>query len=269
VAKKKRTFKRKALKLALIASAIAAIGAGLFFIWFFQAYPIGKLKTHYPQVQWSKKQKQYVVILSKSKPWSWVKIDDVSTYAIGAVVVSEDWKFFEHSGIDFSELSKAMKINFRKKRYARGASTISQQVIKNVFLNRDKTLWRKFKELLLTLQLEKRYSKRKILEIYFNVVEWGQGIYGVKAASGYYFSKHPSLLGAKESAFLAMLLPSPKRYSESFRQQELTPYAKETIEDILKKMVQAGYLEEDTIKPPEQEPLSFERRQKSLRRALF
>jgi monofunctional biosynthetic peptidoglycan transglycosylase len=116
------------------------------------------------------------------------------------------------------------------------------QVVKNVFLSQEKTLYRKAKEFILAIRLDRHVSKRRVLEVYFNIAEWGEGIFGIGAAARKYFGKTPSELTPKEGAFLAMLLPSPKRYSQSFRDGRLTPYATKTVRSILDKMAQGEYI---------------------------
>ena len=127
------------------------------------------------------------------------------------------------------------------------------------FLEQDKNLWRKVKEIYLATRLEEEVGKNRILEIYLNIAEWGQGLYGIGAAARFYFGKSPDALTAKEGAFLAMLLPSPKRYSSSFRAKKLTPFARSALESILEKMVQAKYITEEEMRLQISEPLSFER----------
>ena len=117
---------------------------------------------------------------------------------------------------------------------------------------------RKLKELLLALQLEKSVKKNKILEIYLNIAEWGEGFFGINDAARIYFQKEPSQLTAKEGAFLAMLLPSPHRYGQSFRKKKMTRFAMEMIDSILEKMVQAGYLDSERVDQEKQVPFSFE-----------
>jgi monofunctional biosynthetic peptidoglycan transglycosylase len=174
------------------------------------------------------------------------------------VVVSEDWAFFSHRGYDSVQIREALRHDLEQGSFARGASTITQQVVKNLFLTQEKTLWRKAKELLLATRLDRQLGKRKVLETYFNIVEWGPGVFGIAAASSYYFGKAPSALNAREAAFLAMLLPSPIRYSQSFRQKNLTRFARHSISRILGKMVSAGYLTPEEADQAVQQRLSFE-----------
>ncbi len=198
------------------------------------------------------------VVLRRNRPAGWVTLSAVSRAAIDAVVVSEDWAFYSHPGYDLGQIREAIEHDLEKGEFARGASTITQQVVRNVFLNKEKTLWRKLKELVLAVRLDRKVSKNRILEVYLNIAEWGPGIHGIGAASRYYFGKHPSELGAREGAFLAMLLPSPRRYSQSFREKRLSPYARRTVESILSKMVRASMLSEELREAALAERMVFE-----------
>jgi monofunctional biosynthetic peptidoglycan transglycosylase len=173
--------------------------------------------------------------IKKGVPKNWVKLQDISKYTRGAIVISEDWAFFQHEGIDINQIKIALSEVFSERKF-RGASTITQQMVKNVFLSDERSLWRKIHEIILSQKVEKVLSKNRILEVYLNCIEFGPGVYGIRNASYHYFKKHPSALNPRESAFLAMLLPSPKRYYVSFKNKELTPFAKERVETTLKKM---------------------------------
>lgn len=163
-------------------------------------------------------------------------LKQISPHIRNALIISEDGSFYSHKGIDLDELKKSIETNLKEKRFARGGSTITQQLAKNLFLTKDKTITRKIKELVLTKRIEEKYSKNKILETYLNVVEFGDSIYGIKKASDYYFQKHPSEISPLEASFLIFLLPNPKKYSVSFKKKELTKFARSRIQDILYKM---------------------------------
>ncbi|MEK6706868.1 MAG: biosynthetic peptidoglycan transglycosylase [Bdellovibrionota bacterium] len=220
---------------------------------------VGMLNGHYPVIQHRGRDLPFKVKLQKQIPSGWTRLSDISKFAIGAVVVSEDWAFYQHNGFDMNQIKEAAKEDLAKGRFVRGASTITQQVVRNIFLDKDKNIWRKLREIWLAMQLEKKLSKSRILEIYFNIAEWGDGLFGIGDASRRYFNKEPRDLTAKEGAFLAMLLPSPRRYSQSFRNGQLTAYARETTESVLKKMVQAHYLTEDEMVAELGSTLSFEK----------
>jgi monofunctional biosynthetic peptidoglycan transglycosylase len=227
-----------------VAASVALIASGIAF--FRSEFPdVSQLKSQFPRVQYQGPKKPPLVTLQKSPPPGWVSLGEVSRAAIGAIVVSEDSLFYRHEGYDPQQMKAAFEEAVEEGHFTRGASTITQQVIKNVFLTRDRSLWRKIKELILAMRIENRVGKRKILETYFNIAEWGEGVFGIRQAAHKYFGKSPGQLTAREGAFLAMLLPSPKRYSQSFRNRALTAYAQKTVQSILLKMRQGGTLSEE------------------------
>ncbi len=142
----------------------------------------------------------------------WIPYKKISRNLVNAVIVSEDGRFFEHEGVDWYELGESIEKNLEKGKAARGGSTISQQLAKNLYLTTSKDPIRKIKELVITIRLERLLSKRRILEIYLNVIEWGNGIFGVEAASRKYFTKAASELSAQEAAQMAAVIPSPLRH---------------------------------------------------------
>ena len=142
----------------------------------------------------------------------WAPLKRISPYAVKAVIIAEDDKFWSHEGFDFAAIQKAVEKDLRKKRFKAGGSTISQQLAKNLYLTPSKNPIRKLKEAVLTWRLERSLSKRRIIELYLNVAEWGDGIFGIEAASRHYFGKSAADLTAREAARLAVALPSPLRY---------------------------------------------------------
>lgn len=244
--------------------SLVTVGVCGFVLWagygFFRAeFPnVSALKAQFPVVHYRGRKLPPTVTLQKSRPSSWAGLNEISTAAVGAIVVSEDWAFYQHKGYDPAQIRDAIHEDLEKGKFKRGASTITQQVVKNVFLEADKTLWRKAKELWLAIRLEEAVGKKKILETYLNVAEWGEGVYGIRAAANLYFKKSPAELSAKEGAFLAMLLPSPIRYGQSYRRKNLTSYASRTVASILDKMTQAHYIDEDERSREVASPLSFE-----------
>jgi monofunctional biosynthetic peptidoglycan transglycosylase len=234
-------------------------------LWSSQFPDVRILKSQYPVVvpvrQASKPKRggqPFLIHWSAKRPETWTSLSSISPLAAGAVVVSEDWAFFSHRGYDSNQIREALKHDLEQGSFARGASTITQQVAKNIFLTQEKSLWRKAKELLLAIRMDRELGKRKVLETYLNVVEWGPGVFGIHSASTYYFGKPPSALTAREGAFLAMLLPSPVRYSQSFRQKKLTGYARSTVSRILEKMSRAGYLTPEEADEARRERMPFE-----------
>lgn len=158
---------------------------------------------------WNRKDHPFV--LGPRNP-HWTPISAVPAALKKAVVAAEDANFYSHEGVDYEALKDALKEDIRKGKFVRGGSTITQQVAKNVFLSREKTLTRKIKEFVLARRIDDTLSKSRILELYLNVVELGPMVYGVGHAARYYFGKPASALSVRESAFLAAMLPGPKVY---------------------------------------------------------
>lgn len=145
----------------------------------------------------------------------WVPYARISSHLKQAVVAAEDDKFVDHEGFDWEGMQKALEKNRRKGRVVAGGSTISQQLAKNLFLSGAKTPWRKAQEAVLTLWLEILWDKRRILEVYLNSVEWGEGVFGAEAAARRYFNTTAAALGAEQSARLAVMLPAPRRFERN------------------------------------------------------
>lgn len=150
-----------------------------------------------------------MVIESGPGTASWVPLDDMSRHLETAVIICEDSRFHAHGGFDFVALEMALKDDLKQGRFARGASTVSMQLAKNLYLGMEKTLGRKLQEALLTLLLEQQLDKRRILELYLNVVELGPGLYGVGDAAQYYFATPPRALSLGQALYLASILPNP------------------------------------------------------------
>ena len=144
---------------------------------------------------------------------SWTSIDNVKPALLKGIISMEDGSFFSHRGIDWKELNTALKQNKRRNRIYRGGSTLTMQLAKNLFFTTEKSVFRKAKELIITLRMEKELSKKTILQAYINAVEWGNGIFGVEAASEEYFNKEPDQLNVNECSRLAAVLPSPLIHS--------------------------------------------------------
>lgn len=143
--------------------------------------------------------------------WDWVRLDRISPNLRRAVLVSEDSAFYEHGGIDLDQLRASFEENLEKGELARGGSTITQQLAKNLYLSPSKNPWRKVRELMITRSMEKHLTKKRILEIYLNVVEFGERTYGAEAAARRYFGKPAAALSPAEAALMAGCLPNPKR----------------------------------------------------------
>jgi monofunctional biosynthetic peptidoglycan transglycosylase len=162
----------------------------------------------------------------------WTPYERISTQLKRAVVAAEDAKFVDHEGFDWEAISKAIEKNERKGKVVSGASTISQQLAKNLFLSGTRSWVRKGQEAVITWMLETALSKRRILELYLNYAEWGEGVFGAEAAARYHFGVSAAALGPEQAAFLAAILPSPRRYGRG----SVTPYVAGRIETILARM---------------------------------
>ncbi|MBI3931993.1 MAG: monofunctional biosynthetic peptidoglycan transglycosylase [Acidobacteria bacterium] len=186
---------------------------------------------------------------------TWVPISRVSRNLIHAVVVAEDGRFFGHEGIDWESVKESLEKNVQKGRFARGGSTISQQLAKNVFFDTRKSPTRKFREFFVTRWLEADLTKKRILELYLNVIEWGDGVYGCEAAARRYYGKSAADLDEEEAAGLAAMIPSPRRINPRISPSRHARAQRR----ILWLMARAGYVKESVGKlgaePPLVEPL--------------
>ena len=151
---------------------------------------------------------------SDSVRQEWVDMGEISPYLRQAVVMAEDGHFYEHSGFDWEAIKEAARVNWQRKELAHGASTITQQLARNLYLSPSKNPFRKLKEFLIALKLERELSKERILELYLNIVEWGNGIYGAQAAAQHYFGSTARYLDKSQAAFLAAILPKPRYYEK-------------------------------------------------------
>lgn len=149
----------------------------------------------------------------------WVPLSKISPYLLKAVLIAEDDKFWTHEGFDYEAIQKAAEKNIKAGKFRAGGSTISQQLAKNLFLTPEKSIIRKVREAIITWRIERALSKRRILELYLNVVEWGDGVYGAEAAARHYFGKSALELDPFEAARLAVVLPNPVRYNPAGEQK--------------------------------------------------
>jgi monofunctional glycosyltransferase len=166
----------------------------------------------------------------------WVPLSRVSPYMMKAVIIAEDDKFWSHEGFDFEAMQKALEKDIKKKKFKAGGSTISQQLAKNLYLSPSKNPIRKIKEAILTWRLERELSKRRIMELYLNVAEWGDGIYGIEAAARRHYGKSAAGLTPREAATLAAVIPNPRRY----KTDGTSRYVENQSERIYQIMVRRG-----------------------------
>lgn len=146
----------------------------------------------------------------------WVPYERISIHLKRAVIAAEDDSFVDHEGFDWEGIQRALEKNQRKGRAVAGGSTISQQLAKNLFLSPTRSYFRKAQEAVITVMIETVWSKRRILEVYLNVVEWGTGIFGCEAAARRYYGVPAGRLGPDEAARLAVMLPNPRKYEKQF-----------------------------------------------------
>lgn len=149
----------------------------------------------------------------------WIPISKISPFLIKAVIIAEDDKFWKHEGFDYDTLEKAIEKDIQAMKFKLGASTITQQLAKNLYLSPAKNPLRKIAEAIITWRMEKALSKKRILELYLNVIEWGNGIYGIEAASKHYYGKPSSALTPQEAVRLAAVMPNPRKYNPTGTQR--------------------------------------------------
>ncbi len=143
----------------------------------------------------------------------WVPYGSISPYLRRAVLVAEDDAFFQHGGLDWNEIKASARKDLEQRRFSRGGSTITQQLAKNLWLGPERTPWRKLEELFLALRLEHTLSKRRIFELYLNLIEWGDGVYGIEAAANRWYGTSAAALDAEQSVRLAAVIINPRRYA--------------------------------------------------------
>jgi monofunctional glycosyltransferase len=161
-----------------------------------------------------------LVVLHEKNPdaklrHKWIPYDKISLNLKRALVAAEDANFMEHEGFDWDAIQRAYERNMKKGKVVAGGSTISQQLAKNLFLSSKRSSWRKLEEAIITVMLETVLSKQRIFEIYLNIIEWGNGVFGAEAASRYYFDKSAANLDAWEAARLASMVPNPRYYDRN------------------------------------------------------
>lgn len=195
---------------------------------------------------------------ASSASWTWVPASRISPHLKEAVVVAEDLEFFSHEGFSVHEIRQAIREAIEEREAPRGASTITQQLAKNLWLSPSRNPLRKAREVILTKQLEKHLGKDRILELYLNVAEFGTGVYGAEAAARHYFGKPASALGPREAAMLAAALPRPLQWHPGV---ESRWYARR-VETLLVRMRQVTFLDRRFgIAPPEPEGVPLEVRE--------
>ena len=206
----------------LLRGAVRGLAIALLLLLFWQAVLLTQI------VWWSRFDpgstsfmRQRLAELRKTDPKAglrqrWIAYEDISVHLKRAVVAAEDDRFLDHRGFDWEGIQRALERNAERGRLAAGGSTISQQLAKNLFLSSSRSWLRKGQEAVLTLMIETTWEKRRILEVYLNVAEWGNGVFGAEAAARHYYGRPASSLGPAEAARLAVMLPNPRRYENEF-----------------------------------------------------
>ena len=198
------------------AAAFTVIAILLYQAWLY--WQVSRLDTHKPQ-DTSMMQARLAEMESAGKAarvdYRWVPMKNISRYLQRAIIASEDATFYSHEGFDWEGIKVAAEKNLKKGKIVAGGSTISQQLAKNLFLSTQRTPWRKAEEAVITVMLENSLSKQRIFEIYLNVIEWGDGVFGAEAAARHYFKKSAASLTPREAAWLAAIVPNPRYYDKN------------------------------------------------------
>jgi monofunctional biosynthetic peptidoglycan transglycosylase len=212
--RKSTTRRRNGLTLVLLAFLAIPLAA-LALLWLITLPDVSALRTSNPTMTALMEARQEQAEATGTRlgqHWIWVPMSRISPHLRRAVVAAEDASFFTHEGFDWEGMKDAALYNLEQGALKRGGSTITQQLAKNLYLSSERSIFRKAQEALITRSLEHHLTKERILELYLNVAEWGTGIYGAEAAARHHFQKSASELTEDEAAWLAAILPSPRRY---------------------------------------------------------
>ena len=249
---------RSRVKAFLIILLCLPVGAVLFF-WLLKMPDVSALRATNPTVtalmearQTQARAKGHTI----ERHWTWVPLSRISPHLRQAVVEGEDASFFTHEGFDWEGIKDAALYNLEAGKLKRGGSTITQQLAKNLYLSSERSLLRKAREALITRSLEQHLTKERILELYLNVAEWGQGVYGAEAAARHHFKKSSRNLTADEAAWLAAILPSPRRYDPIRKTTSLVRRHERILKQITRGSPQSPQLEPapKSDSEPESEP---------------
>lgn len=234
---------RRILKVTLLA-CLVALALGI--VHSLLIPDISRLRSQEPEATaFMKFRRAKSLQAGKKRPhqYFWVPLSSISPYLQQAVVIAEDDKFWSHRGFDLEAIREAAEKNIRRRSLRYGGSTITQQLAKNLYLSPSRNPIRKLREFILTWRLERSLSKKRILELYLNVVEWGDGIFGAEAAARHHFDKPASALRPREAVSLAVILPSPRRYDPLSG----TKFIESRIEDVLAIMIRRGIVAREEV----------------------
>jgi monofunctional biosynthetic peptidoglycan transglycosylase len=238
---------RSRVKAFLIIGLCLPIGAVLFF-WLLKIPDVSALRATNPTgtaLMEARQTQAEAKGRTIERQWTWVPLSRISPSLRQAVVEGEDASFFTHEGFDWEGIKDAALYNLEAGKLKRGGSTITQQLAKNLYLSSERSLIRKAREALITRSLEQHLTKERILELYLNVAEWGQGVYGAEAAARHHFKKPSRNLTADEAAWLAAILPSPRRYDPIRK----TAFLAHLHDRILKRITQGSHQPEPELEP--------------------
>ena len=252
----RKSTARSRLKVYLIIGLCLPVGAILFF-WLVAMPNISALRTTNPTVTALMEARQARAKTqgqTLERHWKWVPLSRISPNLRQAVVAAEDASFFTHEGFDWEGIKDAALYNFEAGKLKRGGSTITQQLAKNLYLSSERSLLRKAREALITRSLEQHLTKERILELYLNVAEWGHDVYGAEAAARHHFKKSSRDLTADEAAWLAAVLPAPRRYDPIRKTTFLARRHNRIFKQITRGSPQPPQLEPAPKTEPDSEP---------------
>ncbi|MBI2603454.1 MAG: transglycosylase domain-containing protein [Deltaproteobacteria bacterium] len=230
-------MKPRVTKVFLFSLVIALLG---FLVWFIP--PVYLLKRGTVTYERFERDKGKVSVTVGPKEKGWTPLRRVSRFALAAIMVSEDARFYTHWGIDLLAIKNSVKVNWARGRYARGASTITQQLVRLVFLDPEKTLLRKTREVMGALLLECLLSKQEIMEWYVNLIPLGKGVYGIRDASRIYFASEPDILTVSQGILLALVLPSPNKRSRNLDRKQLTAWGQKRFAELANELQEAALI---------------------------
>jgi monofunctional biosynthetic peptidoglycan transglycosylase len=220
---------------------LIVFGAAMYGAWWITP-PVSVLQGPFVEVvRWEPPLGRQVVRVGPSSP-NWVKSEEISKHTLYAILVAEDARFYEHGALDWRETFLSFRKNWEEGRIVRGGSTITQQVVRIVFLSQEKSYLRKLREAFGAIALESLLSKDEILGWYLNLVEFGKGTYGIQEAARRHFRTTPDLLTVSESIHLALVLPSPHLWSKGLRNKDLTEFGNRRFQLLLDRMKENGYI---------------------------
>jgi monofunctional biosynthetic peptidoglycan transglycosylase len=249
-------------KIILILLVLGALDIGRYFVYpnvssLKNKQPIPTAFMEYRESQWADENRDMHITQK------WVNMNQISPNIIKAVLIGEDDGFYNHDGFDVKGMENAIERSIKKKTLA-GGSTISQQLSKNLYLSPSKNPVRKIKEAIITWRIEKTLSKRRILEIYLNVAEWGDGIFGIEAASHHYYHKSAKNLSGDEAAHLAAVLPNPIKYNPTGNQKYVINRARIILKTMKRRGVIQSIYKEVMTPAKEENPMETDTSSESL-----